>query len=897
MTQEQEPFTIMAENRKLLTRVAYLERFISQKGLSLDEETESDLHPIVAAADQGLAGASNRESGRNLPFERLHPSAERTDPESGEAYRESEDADSGIRNLDRDIKAALSRHSGGNRTPREAELESLLWQALTCLTVLRKKGTLEVGQLRQQLKWRDQLDAVPATVMSQNQKAALKVTLQDIQHKAPDADGLVQIESWHLCKKAGMSKGTFLDHLAYCADLGILRKHTEQVRDPDSQQVIATNYFVGTTELTAQPYKYQALKPRNHGGARPCCKNPACRSERLQKRTIKRTIVVCLDCGEVQSDETSDQTVMLNDSLDSQVDDAAASPVVESTLEQQDKHHASDQNVNLTTIKTNVLNSQVDDAALPQQEPATPPDVATLSTPSDEQHRVMTMSQADVLAQAAQLLLEIAGPEPVHIEMSSRGPKKYYDVAGAITVQDTLAHLKGWKTKGAYLRRPDGLTRALCYDADTQEDWEHLLDAARLLAEAGYLPLVEDSPVKDGTHIGGHLWMIYTRLVNAAAAQQQALQVAPMLQYIKEAWPGPGGNKVRLPGGKYVKLGFAAWCKLHDAHGARIAEDGPGAARALLAYQTPAEIVPEYSKPEDVAQRASSLEGCSVLCQAGPEPCGTPARHPGELAILPNSQDEKRNAQPLRNTPGAGLDQQWHEKYNRHLWFQFTPAQLATWYNKRHQVEDILPPEENGMGLASWRGEHTASVGLREDGWVDFGASARRNDGKQDGGDAFELTVRVKEEPKPEVMRQAARQLVSEAREAMESAAQHGEQPPQWVQAFMSPAGWERYHQLCEEAGHCDQAITASPEPAPHTGGVDGSCETSALAAPSSLPAPETLEAFAAEIGATIGEPCEKCGCTLYRHMAEYQVCIRCYPPRGYHVYSGRVDAFFPKNT
>ena len=45
------------------------------------------------------------------------------------------------------------------------------------------------------------------------------------------------------------------------------------------------------------------------------------------------------------------------------------------------------------------------------------------------------------------------------------------------------------------------------------------------------------------------------------------------------------------------------------------------------------------------------------------------------------------------------------------------------------------------MGLASWRGEHSANVGLREDGWVDFGASARRSDGKQDGGDALELTV------------------------------------------------------------------------------------------------------------------------------------------------------------
>jgi hypothetical protein len=78
------------------------------------------------------------------------------------------------------------------------------------------------------------------------------------------------------------------------------------------------------------------------------------------------------------------------------------------------------------------------------------------------------------------------------------------------------------------------------------------------------------------------------------------------------------------------------------------------------------------------------------------------------------------------------------------------------------------------------------------------------------------------EETKPEVMRQLARQLVSEAREAVESAAHCGEQPPPWVQAFMSKAGWEHYHQRREEAGHSDQAITASLEPALPTRGVDG---------------------------------------------------------------------------
>ncbi len=70
-----------------------------------------------------------------------------------------------------------------------------------------------------------------------------------------------------------------------------------------------------------------------------------------------------------------------------------------------------------------------------------------------------------------------------------------------------------------------------------------------------------------------------------------------------------------------------------------------------------------------------------------------------------------------------------------------------------------------------------------------------------------------------EVMCELARQLVSEVREAVESAAQHGERPPQWAQAFMSPAGWERYHQLCEEAGCCGWAITVSVEPESPIGG------------------------------------------------------------------------------
>jgi len=123
------------------------------------------------------------------------------------------------------------------------------------------------------------------------------------------------------------------------------------------------------------------------------------------------------------------------------------------------------------------------------------------------------------------------------------------------------------------------------------------------------------------------------------------------------------------------------------------------------------------------------------------------------------------------------------------------------------------------MGLASWRSERRASVGLRETGWVDFGASARCSDGKPDGGDALELMVRLTGNTKPEVMRQVARQLVREARSALESAAKSGEQLPHWVQTFMSPAGWEHYQQLRKEAAHGGQSITNTQERTDHIGG------------------------------------------------------------------------------
>lgn len=217
----------------------------------------------------------------------------------------------------------------------------------------------------------------------------------------------------------------------------------------------------------------------------------------------------------------------------------------------------------LTTEITITKDRQVDDPEI-EQEPATPPVASANSTHGD---------LTSLMHDTAELLVDIAGTEPVHIEMSERGPKKYYDVPRALCLDDARDHLAGKKTKGAMLHRSDGTARALCYDADTDDDWWTLRETAHFLSAAGYVPLVEDSPAGRG----GHLWIIFTDLVDACAAYRHVCELAPMLQKIKERWPGPGNRKVRLPGGR---PGFSQQCKFYDAIGGLVADNRKDAARA-----------------------------------------------------------------------------------------------------------------------------------------------------------------------------------------------------------------------------------------------------------------------------------------------------------------------------
>jgi hypothetical protein len=363
---------------------------------------------------------------------------------------------------------------------------------------------------------------------------------------------------------------------------------------------------------------------------------------------------------------------------------------------------------------------------------------------------------------AAELLLDIAGPVSEHIRMNEREGKKYYTNLEPLTLQHMAAHLDGRRTYGALIGHPDGTTRASIYDADTSEVVAIVKEAARHLQAAGYKPLIELSPVGKA-----HLVIIYTEHVNARVAHFYECKLASGLENIQEFWPNSSRNKVRLPAGKYVRPGIAGWCKLYDVYGQELAKDGQSAAHILLYYQTPASIVPPL-----------------------PESC------PSEQPLRAPSQEHIR-----RNVKG---NEHYHAKCDDdRLWVVFTPQQLIDRFNQQYSIEDLVAYERNGMILADWRGERTASVGVTKDGqhWVDFGASARRSDGKQDGGDAFELYVRKSGRTKDEVLRELGQVLNREASRELLRAARAGQAPAGWVAEMMTVTGWRIYNQNREKTG------------------------------------------------------------------------------------------------
>ena len=347
----------------------------------------------------------------------------------------------------------------------------------------------------------------------------------------------------------------------------------------------------------------------------------------------------------------------------------------------------------------------------------------------------------------------------------NRGGHKYQWCGGAVSPGLAVRHLNGEMTIGATLHRSDGMTLALCFDADEAATWATLQRAAERLAATGAAPLLEASPRR-----GGHLWIVFAELVDAAAAAATATAAAPELATIREQWPH-ASQGIRLPGGRYIGADVDAWPALIAPTGEYAT--GREAIALMRANATPAGWV--QAAPPAVA--SSPPAAPSSPQSAGVMP-------PPSLVIGSSMTGEW----PL---PAALTDARWLAQYGDQahtLWFGVLEAQAAVWFNQANTCRDLLPPQATGYGLAVWRQERTASVSYTGTGWVDRGTG--------DVGDALELHCRLHGLTRADALRAVVQDMIAALRAELETAAWAGVPVPAWVAAFTTPAGWRRYDAL-----------------------------------------------------------------------------------------------------
>lgn len=465
------------------------------------------------------------------------------------------------------------------------------------------------------------------------------------------------------------------------------------------------------------------------------------------------------------------------------------------------------------------------------------------------------------LEEVAKLLLDIAGNGKDHIEMPGENGKKYKTVHAPLTRRDILTHLTGEKTIGATLQHTDATTRALCFDTDDNPTdpvtWLQFQEEAKFLIAQGYQSILEPSPAGRG----GHLWIIFTEHINAQAAHTQVCEITPTLKDCREYWPSSRNQKVRLPAGKYITPTFKASTHLFDAQGNELSM------LALLTHQTPASLIPapsETIESTDVAQKYP--------------------RNRDHMSVTKSA--EHREA-----------DEYHRRKYGKNeMWVEWPSEQyLIDRFNAQHTIDDLATPERNGMINASTIGrpERTASVGITKDGrrFTDFGAGARKKDGTQDGGDAFEFYCRLHNLNKSDALRELGQGLNREASQEILRAARAGELPPSWVMDIITDKGRAVYNENALRHGH------NTLEAHEHGGVLGFSKAGGQVQREERLPWERGQEDHEQGIPQdfTTDVPCEQCGCCLYRDMLGSIVCVRCYPPRGYHNYSKLIDAGYPR--
>ncbi len=617
----------------------------------------------------------------------------------------------------------------------------------------------ENQQIKARLRWAN--DVLGNSKIPSGQRITLYFTRieLEIQRQQTQAPGPQPVRIWKIAQESGQSPdgvGRHLDKLAQC---GAWERDVRTSIDPRSSQLYSQVHLTPLPALE-QPKELAPSIPSNWGGQRTTCS--ACGSDQL----VAETRIFCTECGTLHATRQRP----LNSTVPQ---DAGREP--ETTPIPEQRRAGAAPAPQDTGHVNNLPGGGIPTGPNPvPQDAGREPELPTIPTQLNSNQEPPATVPQDAERGAA-YLAQVAGDGGRHIEMQPMGADKYQWRAGAVTPALAARHLRGAVTLGAELRQADGTTFALCWDTDTADGWQLLQQAAQQLEAANAHPVLERSPAARG----GHLWLFFREAVDSARTRATALMCAPELATIGETWPDPSERRiaVRLPAGFYRRPGVAAWCELADADGAAW-RTGVDAMALILGARMPATWV----MPLEARLPAS------------------PALPPPSLVINPVSAV----ADGMRSLPAAAHDPRWLGQYGRvrdRLYFWITDGEVAAWFNARHVVRDLLPPERNGYGLAVWRGERTASVRYTADnGWVDFGAGGLRVNGRRDGGDVLELYCRLQDRSRADVLREAAREMVGVARRELEEAARGGRGPAAWVATMTSPAGWA-YYDRCSVSG------------------------------------------------------------------------------------------------
>ncbi len=619
--------------------------------------------------------------------------------------------------------------------------------------------------LKQYISWEDTLFENPN--LGPGHKLEIRAIRRAVQRgKVKDAAGRTRINLTKCGEEIGASSDTLSRGLKFLAQCGVIpdKKLTPEIQENGEQW--KRWYISLNEELLQTPDKIEPPTPRNHGGDRTyIC------SQCGKRHIIKRKVVtlICKDCGK--------ESTLSDDSIDlSPVEQDAACPT------DTDKNFC-EQGRNLPDVL----------------KPVTPPLDRKMRSGSDNEDQndqvdphLVTLAASE-METATALYLDIAGADPGHIEMIPKKAQKWTKLHHQLTRSDIEAHISGEKTIGTRLYHEDGTTRAFLVDADTEQDLVLLREGARKLAGVGFFPLLDSPPAArphqvEGYHdVSEHGLVVADARVDKKAGWAEICRIAPEWGQLKERWPAlaehPVGNRVRLPGGKYVMPGFTEWCTLTSVADGEMASDGNDQARMLLSHQTPASLIPPL--PEQLTEPTIAQNQVSSTAAA--------------LLMSANSK----------------IDIYWKEKYAENGFLvAFPPGYLAACFNAEHFVTEFLQLGRNGKYYSPNGNERTASAGAyMKDGKelvTDLSNHGLRSDGTHDTSDAFELYCKVNRISKEEGLRRLGKEKSTQAKQEIERCARSGTSLPAWIEEIITPAGWRRYEHLKVSTSSTEESLACN---------------------------------------------------------------------------------------